>query len=340
MARDFKTFVIANPKAGSSTVKKEWSLIERHLRNALQEFDVAFTNGPGHATLLAREALKAGWEMVVAVGGDGTLNEVINGFVDKAAGDDFYSKDENGWLVHNHDPLPLIREDAVLGVIPMGTGGDFRRSLGWLDTWKDAVNRLTGQETMPVDLGQLGFINHDGDIAHRMFLNIASAGISGKVDERVNNSWKGLGGTASFIYGFLSAYSGWKNADIMMRFDDVDELRESVLNLIVANGQYFGGGMWAAPGAKIDDGLFEIVVMGDMPRLRALPELIKIYNGTHLRAEKIWRRAAHTVASKPANNNDQVLLDVDGEQPGQLPATWNMHAKAIRLKIGPTGTRK
>ena len=145
-----------------------------------------------------------GVDGLIAIGGDGTLNEVVNGFVDKIDAPSLYTKDSTGWLTRHDDTLDLINPDAVLGLIPIGTGGDFRRTLGWMGTWKDAVEHLGGRDTMDIDLGQLGYVNHEGELEGRLFLNIASAGISGDVDARVNKAWKGLGGQASFIYGLLT----------------------------------------------------------------------------------------------------------------------------------------
>jgi diacylglycerol kinase family enzyme len=339
MARDYRTFVVANPKAASSKVEKEWEVIERHLRNTLDEFDVAFTSGPGHATLLTREALKAGWEMVVAIGGDGTLNEVVNGFVDKIDAPSLYTKDSTGWLTRHDDTLDLINPDAVLGLIPIGTGGDFRRTLGWMGTWKDAVEHLGGRDSMDIDLGQLGYVNHEGELEGRLFLNIASAGISGDVDARVNKAWKGLGGQASFIYGLLASFTKWNNAGVVMKIDGEEQIEESVLNVIMANGQYFGGGMWAAPSARIDDGLFDMVVMGDIPKLKAIRELTKIYKGTHVKADQVWQRTVRSLDIRANSPRDTVLLDVDGEQPGMLPASWNMQPGKIHFKVGPNQPR-
>ena len=122
MAAHFSTFVVANPAAGAGSVARQWPLIERLLRDRIPELEYAFTEGPGHGTLLAREALHAGWEMVVAVGGDGTLNEVVNGFREQPDPHDCYALDEQGWI-NRLGPAPQVLSDrAVLGIVPLGTG--------------------------------------------------------------------------------------------------------------------------------------------------------------------------------------------------------------------------
>lgn len=333
MAKDFRTFIIANPQAGAGTVKKEWEVIERLLKNTLSEFDVAFTSGPGHATLLAREALKAGWEQIVAVGGDGTNNEVVNGFFEPIKGDKLYTL-EQGWVVRKEGQAPeALNPEAVMGFIPIGTGGDFRRTLGLMDGWKKAVERLGGKETRQIDLGLIGFVNHEERLDGRVFMNIASAGLAGLVDERANKTWKGFGGKVSFVIATVSAMAAWRNVDTVMRIDEIEELDQRLMNCVLANGQYFGGGMRVAPGAQLDDGQFQLVVLGDMKRLGSLPKMGKLYSGNHLDEDGIWHKHVRSLALKLKDSSGRCLLDVDGEQPGKLPASWHVLPQVLHVKI-------
>ncbi len=330
----YRTFVIANPRAGAGSVERDWELLERLLRSALPEHDVAFTQGPGHATLLAREALKAGWEMVVAVGGDGTLNEVVNGFFDRPDPRAQYALDPHGWLVRDADvPLRPLNPDAVLGMVPMGTGGDFRRTMGWMGGWRAAINTLQGAETRTVDVGQIGYVDASGDLGSRMFINIASGGLPGDVDALVNSGWKGLGSKGSFVTGALRAFARWQNIEVELRIDELEEVNQKILACVVANGQYFGGGMWVAPGAALDDGNLQLLVLGDMGKREGLKTLGSIYTGNHLGSPKVWRRRARQIAVRPAVGARPLLLDVDGEQPGVAPALWHVWPAALKLKI-------
>jgi len=333
MAANFRTFIIANPTSGAGAVKREWDVIERMLRATLPEYDVAFTKGPGHATLLAREALRAGWEMVVAVGGDGTLNEVINGFYEKPEVEARYTLEPSGWITNHGTPLAPINPDAVFGLVPMGTGGDFRRTIGLMGGWREAIEALRGDHTRPIDIGQVAYMGHEDALETRLFLNIASAGLSGDVDAAVNNTSKRLGGRTSFLVGTLKAWTGWRNVNVELKLNDVEEIRERLVTLVVANGAYFGGGMWIAPGASIFDGTFQLVVIGDMNKRAAIRSFSKVYSGTHLDGDKVWRRNITQLVARPAMPNERVLLDLDGEQPGRLPAHWSVHPGAVRLKI-------
>lgn len=333
MAQNFRTFVVANPQAGAGIVRREWERVDRLLRAQIPELDIAFTEGPGHATLLAREAIRAGWEMVVAVGGDGTINEVVNGFVDKPKADELFCIDPDGFVVRSAEVPALINPDAVLGLLPMGTGGDFRRSVGLMGGVNEAVERLGGTDTRRVDLGQVAFLdNSRGELACRRFINIASCGFSGDVDRYVNRGWKGLGGKASFRLGSVRAWLKWRNAELTVRLDDVEEIQQRFVNLVVANGAFFGGGMWVAPGADLDDGAFQVVFLGDLDRLQLIRLTGKIYTGHHLELEQVFRRRARRVSVRPAPG-DEILLDVDGEQPGRAPALYELQPGAIRLKI-------
>ena len=329
----YRTFVIANPCAGAGVVKEEWSLVERLLRANLSELDYAFTQGPGHATLLAREALRAGWEMIVAIGGDGTLNEVVNGFYEVPDVDKAYTRDAEGWIIPQDTTPTPINPDAVIGLVPLGTGGDFRRTLGLMGGVTESIEHLRGRDTCPVDLGQIGFIDHSGKLASRYFVNIAAAGLSGLVDKHVNSTWKGLGGRTSFVWATLRAFSQWRNVEVQVRLDDTVEITTPMQNLVVANGAYFGAGMWIAPGARVDDGEFQVVLMGDLSVPESLKVLPQVFKGTHLSSRNISRQSARRVSARVTDSAREFLLDIDGEAPGGLPATWHLHPGALKFKF-------
>jgi len=330
---NYRTFVIANPTAAAGRVEREWDLVERLLRARLPELDAAFTEGPGHATLLAREALRSGWEMIVTVGGDGTLNEVVNGFFEPPDPEQNYRRDE-GWIRRTSETeLDPINPDAVLGVVPIGTGGDFRRSVGLMGGIRETIEHMGGRETRPVDLGEMAYVDFDGDVRVRYFLNIASAGFSGSVDQVANEMWKGLGGKLSFALASLRGFAGWKNVEVDAIIDEKVERSGPLFNFVVANGEFFGGGMWVAPGAQIDDGEFQVVEMGDLSKWEIAWMLDTIYRGRHLRYPNVERYRAECVSARASDPDREVRIDLDGETPGKLPAYWCNHHHAIDLKF-------
>lgn len=310
----FRTFVVVNPSASKGATGRRWEQLAAAIRLGLDgPFDHALTAGPGDATTLTRRALSDGYEMVVSVGGDGTNNEVVNGFF----GD---------------DGRPLAPE-AVFAHVPSGTGGDFRKTIGLGTDPRTGTVLLGGRRTRLIDVGRAAFTAHDGREVTRHFLNITSFGIGGLVDQYVNRSRKRLGGKLSFFLAASRAMLAYRNQPIRLRLDEgpVQELR--INNVAVANGQYFGGGMHVAPAAALDDGLFDVVGFGDLSTLEYLALAGSIYKGQHIGRPKISHARAKVVVAETTGKDQEVLIDMDGEQPGRLPIRLEVRPGALRLKI-------
>jgi YegS/Rv2252/BmrU family lipid kinase len=307
------TVVIVNPRSAGGKTEKRWPLFREIIHEAYGPFDARFTDAPGSATRLAREALGAGAELVVAMGGDGTINEVVNGFYDGAR---------------------AIAPNAAFGVLPAGTGGDFIKTLGTPREVREAALELKRATPRPIDLGRLRFIGHDGAPAVRHFINIASFGISGLVDQYVNDSSKALGGTVSFAMATLRAGLKYKNASVRITLDAEPAKEGRIYNVAVANGRYFGGGMKVAPNAALDDGLFDVVTLGDFTFADLLLRGLDIYSGKHLSNPKVTVHRARRVEATVDGEGAAVLLDVDGEQPGRLPASFEMVPGGLKVRAG------
>lgn len=309
-----KTVVVVNPRSQNGALGRRWPEIARTLARELGGFEHVVTEGPRDATRLAREALAGGAEVVVAIGGDGTIHEVANGFFT--------------------DTGAPVRRGAALGVLPFGTGGDFRKTVGIPGDLAAAAAILRAGEIRNIDVGRLSYRKggRDGDPASCVFVNIASFGIGGLVDQIVNSSSKWMGGTLSFFLATARAAVRYKNQRVRLVLDDKDDeaLELTINNVAVANGRYFGGGMHIAPDAVIDDGIFDVVAVGDVTALDMLRDGVKLYRGTHLGLPKIVVRRARKVEARPLDAVD-VLLDVDGEAPGALPATFEIVPAALPL---------
>jgi YegS/Rv2252/BmrU family lipid kinase len=310
-----RTVVVVNPNSQGGRLGKRWAELADTLGRAFP-FDDVHTKGPGDATSLTRDALRGGAERIVAIGGDGTINEVINGFfVDGTA----------------------IAPQASFALVPFGTGGDFRRTMEIPLDPIDAAAVIAANHTRAIDVGKLEFVATDGSSATRMFANIASFGVSGVVDRLVNESGKKLG-RLSFALATARATWAYKNQRVQLIFDGDTKTRvEATVNTVaVANGKYFGGAMMVAPHAEIDDGLFDVIAMGDFGFGDLLKSGRRLYKGTHLAMDKVTSRRARVVDAEPIDPSAVVELDVDGEPLGRLPARFTMVAAAVKMVVPGT----
>jgi len=304
-----KIVFIVNPNAAMGSTGREWPQIEKMARDRLGIFQTLLTTGPEDATLLTRNALHKGAELVVCVGGDGTLNEVVNGFMGK-----------NG----------PIQPEAMVGFIPRGTGCDFIKTVPIPVELDRALDVIITSHSRSIDLGRLKYMDHHGHPSSRYFHNITSFGLGGEVDERVNRTTKIFGGFISFIWATLISILIYNKKRIHLTVDNCFNQNVMIWNVVVANGQYHGGGMWMAPEAKVDDGIFHVTVIGDFSLPEVFWNLPKLYNGKIVGLKKVKTFVGKRVE---ASSDQQVLLDVDGEQPGKLPVVIDIVSKAVRFII-------
>jgi len=305
-----RTVVIVNPQSQGGRLGKRWRDLEDTLGRAFP-FEEAVTEGPGDATRLTREALRGGAERVVAIGGDGTINEVVNGFFDGGV---------------------AVAPEASFAVIPFGTGGDFRRTIQMPTELKDAAAVIAANHRKKIDVGKLAFTTMAGGQATRMFANIASFGVSGVVDRLVNESGKKLGRMA-FAVATARATWRYKNQRVQLVFDGADRVELTINTVAVANGRYFGGAMMVAPNAELDDGAFDVIAMGDFGFGDLMKSGRRLYKGTHLAMDKVTARRAKTVDAEPIEPGAIVELDVDGENPGKLPARFEVVPQALWVVV-------
>jgi YegS/Rv2252/BmrU family lipid kinase len=306
-----KPFLIVNPTSAAGRTGRQFDRIARAVRASIGEFECAFTQSPGDGVRLAGDAVRAGGSLVVAVGGDGTASEVIDGLTVAPA----------------RDPSPLF------GFIPRGTGGDLRRSLGTPELLDDAARWLAGKRVVTCDLGRLELVDHDGIPRVRHFANVAGFGISGVVSAEVNRGLKLGSGKLSFMIASAKALLRWKDQPVRWRVDAGPWREDTVTALSVCNGRFFGGGMQVAPGALLDDGLFDVVVWSGVGFREFVIRKRKLYDGTHVHLPQTRVLRARTVEAE-AMGDTPVLLDVDGEQPGRLPARFSILPGALRVRVG------
>ena len=290
-----KTAFIVNPHAGNGSAGSTWPFIEALAKDRLGPFEAYMTKGPGEAAIFAKNAVGEKTKRLVCVGGDGTLNEVVNG------------------IMMNEES---VRSELMLGFIPNGTGCDFIRTVSIPQDIEQAMDLIASGRTRRIDLGILLLKNHKGRDRCQYFHNIASFGLGGEVAQRVNRMTKSLGPFISFMWATVISVFLYGTKRIRILIDGSFEKEVSVWNVVVANGKYHGGGMWVAPDASVCDGLLHVTIIGDLTIPEVFLNLSKLYNGRIYGISKVITRTCQKVA---AISDEKVLLEVDGEQPGMLP---------------------
>ena len=302
-----KTVVVANPHACNGRVGRKWADYAQRINNIFGPLTFGHTTAPGEMTVLVRQAIHAGAERIVVVGGDGSVNEAVNGFFE--------------------DDQPIGTE-VVLAVWPVGTGCDFARTIGMSGVSID--QSFASATDRRVDVGKASFTSLQGRSESRYFLNIASFGSSGLVAQKVNTTHKLLGGKLSFYFGTLRGLLGYQNQRVRLMIDDKTDETMLINTVAVANGRYFGGGMMIAPHALHDDGALDIVVVGDIGMMTFLKDSPLLYRGTHLAQPYIRSFRGRIVKVEPLGDTP-VLLEFDGEQAGKLPVRYEILPQALRL---------
>jgi diacylglycerol kinase (ATP) len=302
-----RTLVIVNPKSRGGATGRRWPAVEAKLRDALGAVEIERTRGPRDAERIAREGVRAGADLVIAAGGDGTASEVVSGILGAGLG---------GY--------------TELALLPLGTGGDLARTLGLAGSVDDAIVRIARGKARPIDAGRAKFIARDGREITTHFVNIASLGVSGLVTQLVNEAPKTFGGRVSFFLGTVRAIARWQAAPVTIRLDGAI-VHEGLLHLAaVANGRYFGGGMHVAPAAQIDDGLFDLVVFrGEGGKGRLLRKFPLLYSGRHVGLTEVSQRRGVVVE---VGSNAELWLEIDGEPLGRAPARFECLPGALRLR--------
>jgi diacylglycerol kinase (ATP) len=307
-----RPFVVVNPRSGGGQAGRTFGDVKAVLERRLGPVEVKLTERPGHAIDLARDAARGGAELVVAVGGDGTLHEVANGVLDAEA-------------------------STAVGYVGQGTGGDFRRTLGLehrLDAYVDAI---ASGSVRKVDAGKLRYRPADGGTRTRWFVNILSAGMGGLVDRYVADTSKALGGKAAYFWAstraLVACQRGRLRCEVSLEAER-HERRVETFMIAICNGRYFGGGMHVAPMAKIDDGRFEVVSMDAPSKVAFAAFSRRIYEGKHLDAPGVQHFVCDRISIDLENEGARgvFLLDVDGEPLGGLPLEVEMVPKALTLR--------
>ncbi len=305
-----KTQVIVNPESNKGRTRRRWAQIKEALRVFLKEFKYEFTEKPSQAIDISRAAIREGSELIVGVGGDGTINEIANGFFDGRT---------------------IINPNTVMGIIPSGTGCDFMRSLHIPSNLKKAMQVITQAPSPTIDVGRAKFQTPAGTHAERYFLNVADFGFGGEVLERMNQN-RARRKAASYLKSTLATFFQYKNKRIKLKVDGEELPKDEYLIGAISNGRIFGKGMKIAPNARLDDEHFDIILVKGMKVWEFLRNVWKIYAGTHLSHPKITFIRGKKIEAIPEDPDEKILIEIDGEQVGKLPATFEIVPKSISVK--------
>jgi len=303
-----KTIFLVNPASANGSTGRRWPELARRAAAAGLEGATLFSERQGHLAELAREAALDGAELLVVVGGDGSVNEVANG-------------------------LAGLGRQPEVAIVPRGTGWDFSRTFGIPRKVDDAVHVALEGDVRTIDVGRASYRAWDGSDATTSFANVASAGMSGAIAQRANETTKALGGKASYLWATFAVFSGWEATEIEVVVDG-ERRTGRMFDVVVANGRFFGGGLQICPEAQPDDGLFDVLTIGDVTKRDLVLTMPKMYRGTHLPHPKaeLLRGPSVTVTSETP-----LPIELDGEQPGTTPATFEVAAGALRLRVPRTG---
>ncbi len=297
--------VIVNPVAGACSTRRKWPHISKLMRHMGLSFDHEYTEGIGHAIELARAATSEGYPYLVAVGGDGTVNEVANGILCSTGSN-----------------------NPALGVISTGTGSDFVRSAGIPRDYTSACSFLTSPRRLEIDVGVVEY-QSKGQSWQRFFVNAAGVGFDATVVEATEHFPKYLGGTIPYLAGLFRSLVGYRNKSVTLSVGDKVEVAR-ILSVVVANGCYMGGGMKVAPQAELGDSLLDVVIMGDIGKFELLKALPTVYNGTHINHPKVKMEKTTKISIK---SSERVLVHADGELLGECPATFWLKPAALSIIV-------
>ena len=289
-----KLLFIVNPSAGNGNAGKEWPEIEKEIDSNFPEHECVLTERPGHATELAKNGAIKGFDTIVSCGGDGTLNEVING---------------------------VAGSEIRVALIPLGTGSDFGKSVG-IRSVQDALKALKSGRTEKVDLANVTF---DETGTSRTFINILEIGFGAEVMKYVNSHSKA--GKNSFLIGVLSVLMKLKRFRVKFELDKLQEM--DTIEVIVANGKYFGGGMLASPCSIISDGNLDVHIMKPVSKLTTLLRLKNLMNGTYIEKNFSYEFRGKAFHFLGEGN----LVEMDGEVVGNTPISISLLEKGVNFVV-------
>ncbi|MED5370471.1 MAG: diacylglycerol kinase family protein [Myxococcota bacterium] len=305
---------VLNPKAAAGRAGDRIAELRRAVQRAFVHGEVVVSQHAGHATELARQAVLDGADIVAAVGGDGTCNEVVNGFFKEGK---------------------ALRRDAIFSIIPWGTGSDLSKSLRAPSSLEDALWVASTGMTLPTDAALARFQTEQGP-TERVFLNVAGFGANGDVVDRANSSSKRFGGRVTFLQATVSSILGYSAQPVALSWEGPDgngSWEGELFSAFLANAQYCGGGMNMGRGGSMHDGVLDLTIIPELGTARLVKNTWRLYDGSAHEIGGVRRIRARSLTAR-ALSGSRVLIDLDGEQPGWLDAEFRVLEKQLQVRGG------
>ena len=311
--------VIVNPAAGVGLGKKDWPVIEQLLISEGFDFKAKLTDHPFHAISLARDMVQQhGYQKIIAVGGDGTLNEVVNGIFQQNR---------------------FTTTDITLGMITVGTGNDWGRMYEFPKKYKNAIRIIKNERTFLQDVGKVKY-RYDSEDKNRYFINMAGMGYDALVAKKTNlMKARGKGGTLAYLYNLVTGLFQYQNTHLHIKVDDKEVLNDKVFSLSIGICKYNGGGMMQLPNAIPDDGLFDMTVIRKTSKFRVVRNIKNLYDGSFIKLPEVivFTGKQITITSLPPHS---ISLETDGESLGNSPLDFDIVPKAVKLIIRKKALKK
>jgi YegS/Rv2252/BmrU family lipid kinase len=309
-----KWLVIVNPNAGRKKGSRDWAKIKSLLVKHGFNFNEIFTERPGHATEISKKYIEKGFKHVIIVGGDGTLNEVINGL-----------------FLQTRYPTTEI----LFGMISIGTGNDWGRMLNIPPDYEEAILTIKECRTFIQDAGIVSYHNEDNNV-DRYFVNIAGLGFDAVVAKKANRlKEKGKGGPLLYFTTIFSSLLNYRHVNAVINIDGKN-YKNKIFSMNVGIGKYNGGGMMQVPNAIADDGLFDLTVIKKMSKPNIILSLRKLYNGKIILHPKV---ETYTGKSISIDSDTKIMLETDGESLGHTPIEFQIIPRSVKVISGPFRTR-
>ncbi|UWG98857.1 diacylglycerol kinase family lipid kinase [Dehalobacter sp. DCM] len=304
-------FAVVNPRSANGRTQQLWPGYHRKIEQAGVKVVYAWTSGSGGGTEIAKQAFVEGYRRFIAVGGDGTVNEVLNGLIENDR---------------------VLADNIELAVFEQGTGGDLVRSLrpGLNKDLDSLISLLIEPQTVLADIGKVEYYDFQGNKAFRYFINASNIGIGAEAVEQANRRSKALGSKITYLRGAIATILTYKKSPVSVVTDQKDVWKGNTWGLMVCNGKYIGGGMHIAPNALIDDGYFDLVIIKDISRFNLITRFPKIYRGTHIYDRAVEIKRCRTITLETPKS---LLFEIDGEIPGMSPIDYRIIPECLKIRI-------